>query len=167
MKKLLVIVGSVVVLGTLLWFGFVYLVAGNMNIGGGGAQQYAPDSVLSGEPASITLIVTATGGGGEIQGRFTDISLHYRLVGETTYNSIQPQLVVLPDNFQTVQSKTFQSEAYEFTIPPYRKGIAGEIVYYTEMTFDGYPSRADGVKKIQLVADKVEPAVELMGTQTP
>jgi hypothetical protein len=159
MKKILVIVGSTVVLRTLLWFGFVYLVAGNMNIGGGGAQQYAPDSVLSGEPASITLIVTATGGDGEIKGRFTDISLHYRLVGENTYNSIQPQLVVLPDNFQTVQTKTFQSEAYEFTIPSYSKGTVGEIEYYTVMTFDGYPSRADGVKKIQLVTDKVKPAI--------
>lgn len=113
-------------------------------------EQYAPDAVQAGEPADITLFVTATGGGGNIQGRFTKLSLHYRLVGEKAYRSLQPQSITLPDNLKTVQSKTFQSEAYKFTIPAYPKGTTGEIEYYTEMTFDGYRSRQEGVKKIKV-----------------
>jgi len=163
MKKSLIIFGSIIVIGGLLWFGLVYWIGSG--IGGGGSQQYAPDTVQAGESANVTLIVTATGGGGKIQGRFTNISLHYRLVGENTYKSIQPQSVVLPDNFQTVQSKTFQSEAYEFTIPPYPKGTVGEIEYYTEMTFDGYPSKTDGIKKIKLIVDISQSTPALMGTQ--
>lgn len=155
MKKILIILGSIVVVGCLLWFGLSYWIGGS--IGGGGIQQYAPDTVQAGEPADITLIATATGGGGNIQGRFTNLILHYRLVGENAYKSIQPQSIILPDNFKTVQSKTFQSEAYKFTIPAYPKGTTGEIEYYTEMTFDGYPSKTDGIKKIKLGTDIILP----------
>lgn len=155
MKKILIILGSIIVIGCLLWFGLTYWIGGS--IGGGGMQQYAPDTVEAGEPADVTLIVTATGGGGNIQGRFTNLMLHYRLVGENAYKSIQPQSITLPDNFKTVQSKTFQSEAYKFAIPAYPKGTVGEIEYYTEMTFDGYPSKTDGVKKIKLGTDISRP----------
>lgn len=155
MKKILIILGSIVVVGCLLWFGLSYWIGGS--IGGGGIQQYAPDTVQAGEPADITLIATATGGGGNIQGRFTNLTLHYRLVGENAYKSIQPQSIALPDNFKTVQSKTFQSEAYKFTIPAYPKGTVGEIEYYTEMTFDDYPSKTDGVKKIKLSTNISQP----------
>jgi hypothetical protein len=148
MKKILIILGSIVVIGGLLWFGLSYWIGGS--IGGGGMQQYAPDTVQAGEPADITIIATATGGGGYIQGRFTDLTLHYRLVGENVYKSIPSQSIALPDNFNTVQSKTFQSEAYKFTIPAYPKSTTGEIEYYVEMTFDGYPSKTDGVKKIKV-----------------
>jgi len=155
MKKILIILGSIVVIGGLLWFGLSYWIGGN--IGGGGMQQYAPDTVQAGEPADITIIATATGGGGDIQGRFTDLTLHYRLVGENVYKSIQSQSIALPDNFKTVQSKTFQSEAYKFTIPAYSKGTTGEIEYYVEMTFDGYPSKIDGIKKIKLGTNISQP----------
>ena len=157
MKKSLIILGSVILVGGLLWFGLVYLI-GN-GIGGGGSEQYTPDTVQAGETAEITLIVTATGGGGKIQGRFTNLSLHYRLVGENTYKTSQPQPTTLPDNFKAVQKKSFQSEAYIFTIPPYSKVTTGEIEYYTEMTFDGYPSRQDGVKKIKIVDQNKQPTV--------
>lgn len=149
MKRILIILGSIVVIGCLLWFGLAYWIGGS--IGGGGMQQYAPDTVEAGEPSDITIIITATGGGGNIQGRFTDLTLHYRLLGENDYKSIQPQAITLPDNFKTVQSKTFQSEAYKFTIPAYPKGTTGEIAYNTEMTFDGYHSRQEGVKKIKII----------------
>ncbi len=148
MKKILIILGMIAVVGGLLWFGLSYWIGGN--IGGGGMQQYAPDTVQAGEPADITIIATATGGGGNIQGRFTNLTLHYRLVGENAYKSIESQLIALPDNFKTVQSKTFQSEAYKFTIPAYPKSTTGEIEYYVEMTFDGYPSKTDGLKKIKV-----------------
>ncbi len=155
MKKILIILGSIVVIGGLLWFGLAYWIGGS--IGGGGMQQYAPDTVQAGEPADITIIATATGGGGNIQGRFTNLTLHYRLVGENAYKSIESQLIALPDNFKTVQSKTFQSEAYKFTIPAYPKSTTGEIEYYVEMTFDGYPSKTDGVKKIKLGTNISQP----------
>ena len=148
MKKLSVIVGGVILLIGLLWYA-AFSFSNNLN-SGGGSQQYAPDTVQSGEPAEITLIVTATGGGGNIKGRFNNISLHYKLANETEYGVIQPKSIALPDNFKTVQSKTFQSEAYAFTIPSYPIGITGEIEYYIELTFDGNQSRQDGVKKIKI-----------------
>ncbi len=157
MKKILIILGSIFVIGCLSWLGLSYWIGGS--VGGGGMQQYAPDTVEAGEPADITLIATATGGGGSIQGRFTNLSLSYRLVGENVYKSIQPQSIALPDNFKTVQSKTFQSEAYKFTIPAYPKDTTGEIEYYTEMTFDGYPSKTDGVKKIKIVNSVLQSGV--------
>lgn len=153
MKKILIIPALIVVAGCFVWFGSSYWIDGS--IGGGGMEQYAPDAVQAGEPVDITLFVTATGGGGNIQGRFTKLSLHYRLVGEKAYRSLQPQSITLPDNLKTVQSKTFQSEAYKFTIPAYPKGTTGEIEYYTEMTFDGYRSRQEGVKKIKIIPSPV------------
>ena len=114
----------VILVGGLLYGGLHWLGSG---FGGGGSEQYAPDTVKTGESANITLIVTATGGGGEIQGRFKNISLSYRLIGENTYKSILSQRITLPDNFKTVQSKTFQSEAYQFTIPPYPPALSNGI----------------------------------------
>lgn len=152
MKKSLIIFGSIIVIGCLLWGGFYWF--GSNLAGGGASEQIAPDTIQTGESTDITFVVTATGGGGKIGGRFKDISLHYKLAGETIYKNIQPQQIDLPDNFETAQSKTFQSEAYKFTIPPYPKGTTGEIEYYIEMTFDGYKSHQDGVKKIKIVNQK-------------
>lgn len=166
MKKSLIILGSIIVIGCLMWLGLVYWIGSGLVIGGGGSQQYVPDTVETGESTNITLIVTATGGG-KIQGRFKNISLFYRLVSENTYKSILPQPITLPDNFKTVQSKTFQSEAYQFTIPPYPKGTTGEIEYYIEMTFDGYQSRQEGVKKIKIINSVLDytttPSVSFQG----
>ncbi len=159
MKKLLIILGMVVIMGGgLLLLGLGYWV--RSSLGGGGSHHYAPETVLAGESADVTLIVTATGGGGKIQGRFTNISLHFRLAGENAYRPLRPQPVILPDNFKTVQSKTFQSEAYTFTIPPYPKGTTGEIEYYTEMIFDGHLSRKDGLIKIKII-DQSEQSVNV------
>lgn len=52
MKKILIILGSIVVVGCLSWFGLSYWYGGNR--GGGGIQQYAPDTVQAGEPQSTT-----------------------------------------------------------------------------------------------------------------
>ncbi len=151
MKKLIIILGSISVIGVLLWLGLVNWIASN--IGGGGSELKAPDTIKTGEPTDIELIVTALGGGGPIKGRFTDISFHYKLTDERNYKTLQPQPVALPDNLKAVQSKSFQSEAYRFTIPAYPKGTVGEIEFYTEKTFDGYLSRTDGTKKIKISDD--------------
>ncbi len=148
MKRKTIIVAVLLIVGLLSYFGFQYF-SGSL-ISGGGSEQLAPDTVQAGDPAVVTFIVTATGGGGNIKGRFTDMSLHYRLVGETEYGAVQPQSIPLPDNFKTVQSKTFQSEAYQFSIPPYSQGTSGEIEYYIELIFDGYQSRQEGIKKIMV-----------------
>lgn len=150
MKKILIGVGIV---GLLLILSFgVYIFLGKNLAGGGGSEQYAPDTIKTGKVAVIKLYVSAWGGGGPIKGRYTNLSLHYKLVGENIYNNVQPQSVALPDNYQKVVSKTNQWEAYEFSIPPYPNGTAGEIEYYIDLTFDGYPSRQNGIKKIKLIA---------------
>jgi len=148
MKKTLIIVGSLILAGGLLWGGFYWL--GANAIGGGGSDQYPPETVKAGEPAVIKLVLSVWGGGGAIQGRFTDISLHYRLVGESDYKIISPEQIALPDNYKDVVSKNNQWIGYEFTIPPYSKGTTGQIEYYIDMTLDGYQSRHEGVKKILL-----------------
>lgn len=150
MKKTIGMIGGLLILIVLLYFGFQSF--SNNLVGGGGSQQYAPDIVLVGEPAVVTFIVTATGGGGDIKGRFKDINFHYRLVGENAYGVIQPQAIALPNNFQLVQSGSFQSEAYTFTIPPYPDNVTGEIEYYIELAFDGNKSRQEGVKRIRLTS---------------
>jgi hypothetical protein len=158
MKKSLIISGSIIAIGGLLWFGLAYWVGSN--IGGGSQRLNVSDTIKTGEPTDIESIVTATGGGGPIKGRFTNMSFHYRLVGENSYRILQPQPIALPDNFKAVQSKSFQSEAYKFTIPPYPIGTIGEIEYYTEMTFDGYSSKTDGIKKIK-VSDNAKSSYDL------
>lgn len=158
MKKLLIILGLIVALGCLLWFGLAYWVGGNT--GGGSSRLNVPDTIKTGEATDIELIVTATGGGGPIEGRFTNISFHYRLVGENTYKIVQAQPAILPDNFKAIQSKSFQSEAYTFTVTPYPKGTIGEIEYYTKMTFDGYSSNTEGNKKIK-VSDNAKSSYDL------
>jgi hypothetical protein len=117
--------------------------------GGWGQELIVPDTIKTGEPTDIKLIVSAVGGGA-IKGRFTDMAFHYKLTGEPAYKILRALPAVLPDNFIVVQSKSFQSEAYKFTIPPYLKGTTGEIEFYTEITFDGFPSRTYGDKKIKV-----------------
>ena len=158
MKKSLIILGSIIVIGGLMWFGLVYWIGSSM--GSGGQELSVPDTIKTGEPTDIQLIVTATGGGGLIKGRFTNISFSYRLVGEKNYKILQPQPITLLDNFKKVQSKSFQSEAYQFTIAPYPKGTIGEIEYYNEMTFDGYTSKTGGNKKIK-VSDNAKSSYDL------
>ncbi len=136
------------IIGVLFYFKNRVFVAG-----GGGSELIAPDTIKTGEPTDIQLIVTATGGG-PLKGRYTNISFGYKLDSEKTYHVLQPHPIPLPDNFKAVQSKSSQSEAYEFTIPPYPKGTVGEIEYYDEMIFDGYPqNRNKGNKKITVSDD--------------
>jgi len=108
--------------------------------GGGGSDQVVPDIIKAGEPAVIKLDLSVWGSGGAIKGRYTDISLHYRLVGEDSYKTLLPKLI----------SQGEKREVYEFTLPAYPKGTDGEIEYYFELKLDGHPSRVDGMKKIKI-----------------
>ena len=142
---------TLIFLGIALFaWGGLYLL-GNGIAGGGASDQYAPESVRTAKPAVVNLITTATGGGGPIHGRFTNISLSYKLVSENDFKSLKPTLVPLPNNFKVVQSRIFQSENYEFIIPPYPKDTTGEIEYYVDFTFDGHANHNNGVRKIKVV----------------
>ncbi|MEK6983266.1 MAG: hypothetical protein AABX33_01735 [Nanoarchaeota archaeon] len=118
--------------------------------GGGASEQYAPDTTKTDEPTLIKLIVSAWGAGGPIKGRYTNISLHYRLTSGDIYKSVQPKVADLPDNYKKVASKTNQFEAYEFTILAYPEGTTGEIEYYFEMKFDRHQNRVNGTKNIKI-----------------
>src|SRR3989344_1177115 len=151
------IIAAIVLLGVGVYGYFIW----SSRPGGGGSEQYAPDTVKTGELTVIKFYVHTWGAGGPINGRFTNISLHYRLISENTYNAVQPKLIALPDNYQKVVSETNQWEAYEFTVPPNPEGATGEIEYYIDMTFDGYPSHLDGIKKMKLLDSKITQASQI------
>lgn len=159
MKKSLIILGSIVLAGGLVWFGLSWFA--DSILSSGGQELNVPDTIRTGESTDIELIVTRIGRD-QIKGHFTDISFHYRLVGENTYKVLQSQPIALPDNFKewVKSNKIAKAEAYKFTIPPYPKGTTGEIEYYTEMTFDGNPSKTDGNKKIK-VSDNAKSSYDL------
>lgn len=107
--------------------------------GGGATNQTAPDSVKVGEAAIIKFEVSVPGSKQNINGRYTDIVMHYNLT-EFDSNFTQPKLI----------SQTQDKEIYEFTIPPYPVGTQGEISYYIELKLDGHANKIDGYKKIKV-----------------
>lgn len=146
MKKVLIILGVVIILGA----GF-YLIMRTFVPGGGGSDQTAPDSIKTGEPAPVKINFSVWGSGGPIKGRYTEVILYYRLVGEATYKALRsdPVPVIFTGDQQKFDGKY---ESYIFTIPPYPKGTNGEIEFYYEMKLDGYFNHVDGLKKIKIVS---------------
>jgi hypothetical protein len=121
----------------------------------GGSDQIAPDTARAGEPTVITFIVETAGSACEpIKGRFTEISLHYRLAGQDGYAALAPTPAPLPENYRRAASGAMQFEAYSFTVPPYADGTKGAIEYYIDAKFDGYASQAKGLKTIKIVSLK-------------
>lgn len=108
--------------------------------GGGGSTQVAPDAVGAGEPIVIGLELSVWGAGGEIEGRYSDILLFYRMAGEREYRTARPELV----------SRGATRESYQVVIPAVPAGSRGEIEYYIELKLDGQPSRLEGTKKIRV-----------------
>jgi hypothetical protein len=83
-----------------------------------------------------------------IKGRYKDVKLYYRLVGEPDYRVLKPdKRIAEPEKAR----EGHESELYEFVIPPYPKGTSGEIEYYFEFVFDGRPNKVDRVKRIALL----------------
>jgi hypothetical protein len=149
MKK--IIIGLIVVA---ILISTVYLISSLSGglVGGGGSQQVVPDMARTTEPITLGLVLSTWGKHTKpIVERYTRISLSYRLVGESSYKTLLPKLVELPSNYQVALSDTAQYEKYEFIIPAYPKNTTGEIEYYVDMTFDGYPNQTVGIKKIKLV----------------
>src|SRR3989344_3936881 len=118
----------------------IYIIPKYWDVAGGGATvQTAPDSIKAGEAATIKFEVSVPGSKQNINGRYTDIVMHYNLT-EFDSNFTQPKLI----------SQTKDKEVYEFTIPPYPAGTQGEISYYIELKLDGHANRIEGYKKIKI-----------------
>ena len=148
MKKVTIILGIIILL-----IGGFYLSSQWVNglAGGGGSEHIVPDTAKTGEPITIGLVLNTWGANAKIEGRFTDISLGYRLDGESEYKIIKPKTGILPTSYTNPDlPKTLKYQAYEFVIPPYPKEVIGEIEYYIDTTFDGYPNHAEGIKKIKI-----------------
>lgn len=60
--------------------------------GGGAANQIAPDSVKTGDTAIVRLELSVPGSKQNINGRYTDIAMHYYLT-ESDVNITQPKLI--------------------------------------------------------------------------
>ena len=105
----------------------------------GGATHSAPKTTKTGDSTVIQFVVWTAGSTcGPIKGKFTDISLHYRLVGQDNYATLLAKPIPLPENYINVESESLHSEAYRFVIPPYPNGTMGEIEYYIDDKFNGY-----------------------------
>lgn len=109
--------------------------------GGGGIGQTVPDSVRAGEAAIVRLDMAVTDVAW-IRGRYRDLTLHYRLVGDSAYWSVEPSRRIPVDRAH---------EAYELTIPPYPPATRGAIEFYVSVNFDGHPSQFEGYRKIRIV----------------
>ena len=157
MKTLLIIIGIVIVgAGLYIFYSIAQNFSGTMS-----PDLIAPNTIKTGEPTDIDLIISGTGGDATINTHITKLLLYYRLVGEDTYTIIQSQASSLPDNYKAVQSKIFLSNAYKFTIPPYPKGTSGEMQYYILMTIDNNtPTKIDLNKNIE-VSDDDTPSFNL------
>jgi hypothetical protein len=99
-----------------------------------------PDSVVAGAPIPVRLEVSAFDVP-HIQGRFRDLVLHYRLVGDSAFRTTVPLRRI---------GITEAREAHELTIPPYPPSTCGSIELYVSLRFDGHPSQAEGHKRIRV-----------------
>lgn len=99
-----------------------------------------PDSVVAGAPIPVRLEVSAFDVP-RIRGRFRDLVLHYRLVGDSVFRTTAPSRRI---------DITEAREAHEFTIPPYPPSTCGSIELYFSVRFDGHPSQAEGHKRIRV-----------------
>lgn len=150
--KGMVAIGILVVLTALV--SYAAIKKGSLDlISGGGSEQYSPDTISSGEPVTIKFIVSTWGSGGTIQNRYSDLALHYRLVGENDYKMVSSQPDTLPDNYVKAMTAEKQWAAYKFIIPAYPQNSTGQIEYYIDFKFDKQLNHVNGIKKIQIISD--------------
>lgn len=166
MKKILITIGGIILLGGMAWGGLYWF--GSNLAGGGGISEIAPDTVQTGQPATVKLELSVRGGEGRVMGRYTDIVFYYRKVGETNYKSLTatPVPIVYTGEQQKFNGKY---ESYSFIIPPYPKGTTGEIEYYYDMKLDGQLNHTVGLKKIKIVDSTTtsKSSIQLQSTSTP
>lgn len=109
--------------------------------GGGGINQTVPDSVRAGEAAIVRLDMAVTDVGW-IWGRYKDLTLHYRLVGDSAYRSVAPSRRIHVDR---------SHEAYELAIPAYPPTTCGAIEINFSVKLDGQLNQFAGYRKIRVV----------------
>ncbi len=131
----------VVLLAILIFAALVFIGPSFVEFGGFSINFNAPDTVVAGEPVGIQIEVSKPGSRRDIEGRYTNVILHYRLVGEPAYKSVPAVL----------KSQNQEQQVYEFIIPPYPVGTSGEIEYYIERTLDGEPGSVKPEKRITLI----------------
>ena len=119
-------------------------------VGGGGSEQYAPESVQAGEPVTIGLVVNVWGQGSVIQDRYKNVVLKYKLTDEAVYKVVDGASAPL-EKYKKVTLDPRQWEAYDFTLPPVSTRGAGEIIYEITLELDGQPTTLEGIKKIKVV----------------
>ena len=145
-KKYILAVLLVVLIGV---GAFIHL-ASNL-VGGGGLNIQLPEEIVSGETTNFLVVASVWGGGGSIEGRYTDLSLGYRLNSDGEYSVLFPELAELPDNYKRAMTEPGgknQYEAYSFTIPAFPSGISGQLEYYIDSTLDGYKNHSTGTRPI-------------------
>ena len=99
----------------------------------------APDFISAKQGGIIRLELAVWGSGGDIAGRYTDVRLSYRLVGERDYKTAGIRVI----------SSDSRRRVLEARIAPL-DGAQGEIEYFVELKLDGHYSRFDGSKRIQI-----------------
>lgn len=133
----------------LLWFvvfSVTALLSCSFGGSGGGANHHVPDSVRSGDPIVITIDLMGWGTRGSVTKRFTDISLYYRLVGESQFKQGPLSSVSEPKPLANLTNG--QLVACEFRIPPYPAGTKGQLEYYVDLKLDGHLNHQNGIKTI-------------------
>jgi len=98
--------------------------------------------IAAGKPATMRLVLSVFGSGGGVRGRYKDVALHYRLVGDSTFR----RAVTPPP--RPIDRKR---ESYDFVIPPFPQGTRGELEYFFVAHLDGHQGPAiEGIKKIRV-----------------
>lgn len=109
---------------------------------GASNKQTVPDSIKSGEPASIELEFRTHGDCSPAAAIVNDVACYYRLAGEEAYKVIPLTPTIIQDQGNHM--------SYRFNIPAYLSGVKGEIEYYIEMKERDMKKRIEGIKKIKI-----------------
>ena len=137
-KKYILAVLLVVLIGV---GAFIHL-ASNL-VGGGGLNIQLPEEIVSGETTNFLVVASVWGGGGSIEGRYTDLSLGYRLNSDGEYSVLFPELAELPDNYKDTLE-------YNILYCGVIRGALEMLNYKVECTFVKSPLRGDETHEIKV-----------------
>ena len=103
-----------------------YVIWSSFAPGGGGSTQDAPRESSACHFLPVRLRLYVWGAGGSVQGRYTDLIMHYRLAGDMRFYETEPKIV----------EKNSISETAEFVVPPFTPKASGALEYYFTVNFD-------------------------------
>lgn len=116
--------------------------------GAGAAYLDAPDQVIAGGQAQLTLRLAVWGAGGPASARYRDVLLQTRGDDEAQWRAWPPQRVV----FDPATGLSFHFET------PVPNSPGGWIDYRYTFVFDGRPNTVDGLKRVRIAAATVGPS---------